>query len=346
MRPFLSVIIPCRNEAPFIAPCLNSILASDYPRDRMEVLVADGLSVDGTLPLLQVIAARDPRLRLLDNPERITPVALNRAIAAARGEIVIRFDAHAVMPPDYLSRCVDLLEHSGADNAGGAIRTVAQSNGPFSAPIAAALGSRFGVGNSRFRTASKNTSARPSDTVFGGCWRREIFSRLGGFNERLARGQDLEFNLRLLRAGGTILLDPSIVCDYYARSSLASFWKHNFTNGAWAILPFALSGVVPVRPRHLVPLAFVLALAGSFLLPFPWSIAVPSVYAALNLAVSAQLAFADRRLRDLALLPIVFAALHLAYGLGSAWGCLRLCAQKLTALPKGTHAIRSHLKKT
>jgi glycosyltransferase involved in cell wall biosynthesis len=328
MKPFVSVIVPCRNEAPFLERCLDSILASDYPPARLEVIVADGRSVDGTGELLNRYAAREPRLRVIDNREVLTPVGLNRAIAAAHGEIVVRFDGHAVMPNDYLRRCVALLESSSADNAGGSIRTLPQTGGLFSGPIAAALGSRFGVGDSAFRTSSKDcsihTGPRPADTVFGGCFRRELFSRIGGFNERLERGQDLEFNLRLRRAGGAVVLDPAIVCDYYARSGLASFWRHNFLNGAWAVLPFARSDIVPVRARHLVPLAFVAALAGSLVLPFPWLIAIPAAYAALCLAASARVALDRRQTTYLALMPIVFLSLHLAYGLGSAWGCLQL----------------------
>jgi glycosyltransferase involved in cell wall biosynthesis len=342
MRPFVSVIVPCRNEALFIERCLDSILGSDYPAGRMEVIVADGMSGDGTRSLLKVLATRDSRLRMIDNPERITPVALNRAIAAARGEILVRFDGHAVMPPDYVRRCVELLESRGADNAGGSIRTVAQSDGPFSGPIMATLGSRFGVGNSPFRTSGGQKGARPADTVFGGCWRREVFSRIGGFNEKLARSQDIEFNLRLRRAGGTILLDPQIVCDYHARADLRSCWLHNFSNGVWAVLPFALSDTVPVRWRHLVPLAFVTSLAASMMLPFPWSIAVLAAYTAANLAASAHAAIAQRRTTYLALMPIAFLSLHLAYGLGSAWGCAQLAADKLIGIRRLKLARRRH----
>lgn len=338
MKPIVSVIVPCRHEAPFIEQCLDSILASDYPSDRMEVIVADGMSVDGTRDLLALRAAGDRRLRILDNPERVTPVALNRAIAASHGEIILRFDAHAVMPPDYIRRCVDLLESSGADNAGGSIRTVPQSDGLYAGPIVAALSSRFGVGNSSFRTRSNEPGARPADTVFGGCWRRELFSRIGGFNERLTRSQDIEFNLRIRRAGGTVLLDSSIVCDYYARATLRSFWRHNFSNGVWAVLPFAFSEIIPVRPRHFVPLLFVSFLALSLLLPFPWSIAAPAVYAVVNVAISLEIALARREPVYLALMPFTFLSLHLAYGLGSAWGCVKLAALKLSELGPKNHA--------
>jgi len=333
MKPLVSVLVPCRNEQAFIERSLDSILGSDYP--RLEVIVADGMSADRTRELLLERASRDPRLRVIDNPERITPSALNRAIAASTGEILLRFDAHAVMPRDYIRRCVELLECSGAQNAGGSIRTLPQSDGPFSEPIVAALSSRFGVGNSAFRTSRSQTGAHEADTVFGGCWRREIFSRIGGFNEKLDRSQDIEFNLRLRRAGLKIVLDPEIVCDYYARADLASFLPHNFSNGVWAVLPFALSDIAPVRARHLIPLAFVISLAVSLLLlPFPWSIAVASAYAVANLAASAGVAIARRRAVYLALMPVAFASLHLAYGLGSAWGFIELAVRKPRAVAR------------
>lgn len=331
----VSVIVPCRNEQTYIERSLNSILGSDYP--HLEVIVADGMSADGTREILRRLAARDSRLRVIDNPEGVTPSALNRAIAASGGEIVVRFDAHAVMLADYIRRCVALLESSGADNAGGSIRTVPQSTGLFSGPIVAALSSRFGVGNSGFRTSSGEKGPRPADTVFGGCWRREIFSRIGGFNEKLDRSQDIEFNLRLRRAGCKIVLDPEIVCDYYARADLASFLPHNFSNGMWAVLPLALSDIAPVCARHLIPLALAISLAVSLLLlPFPWAITVASAYAVANLAASARVSIARRRAAYLALMPIAFASLHLSYGLGSAWGLIRLAVEKPRA------AARSH----
>jgi glycosyltransferase involved in cell wall biosynthesis len=341
MTPFVSVIVPCRNEAVFVGRCLDSILTSDYPPARMEVIVADGRSTDGTLELLTRRAAGEPRLRVIDNPQAITPVALNRAIAASRGEILVRFDAHAVMPSDYLHKCVALLEASGAANVGGTIRTVPQSSGVFSAPIAEALASRFGVGNSCFRTSAGAKGPRPADTVFGGCWRRELFARVGGFNEQLPRSQDIEFNSRLRRAGETILLDPEIVCDYYARSALSSFWSHNFCNGVWAILPFAFSNATPIRPRHCIPLLFVVSLLISILLPFPWKLAVPATYAAANLASSARTALMKRRIGYLALMPVAFATLHLAYGLGSLCGCLQLAARKGRAFLGEKYASRN-----
>ena len=220
MRPLVSVILPCRNEVRFLGACLDSILASDYPPDRLEVLIADGMSSDGTRKLVGNYSREFPYVRLIDNPARVTPVGLNRAIEASQGEIIVRLDAHSTIAPDYVTRAVRHLEQDGADNVGGSMRTVARDRGWFAKSIGVALSSPFGVGNSHFRTSGKSNENGPQwvDTVFGGCWRREIFDRVGKFNERLTRGQDLEFNLRLARAGGKILLAPDMRSYYFALS--------------------------------------------------------------------------------------------------------------------------------
>lgn len=343
-KPFVSVIIPARNEAGFIGRALGSILAGDYPAARMEVIVADGMSTDATRQQIAGHAARDGRVRMIDNPERITPAGLNRAIDAARGEIIARIDAHAAVASDYLSRCVDYLESTGADNVGGAMRTLPQSSGPFSRAIVAALTHRFGVGNSYFRITSAETlEARWVDTVFGGCWRREVFERVGKFNPRLKRSQDMEFSLRLKAAGGKTLLAPEIRTDYYARSDLRSFWRHNFRNGEWAVLPFLYSDVIPVSVRHLAPLLFVTAvIAGAAALRWTaWPLATVAIpYVVLNLAASAHAAWRDRRLALLALMPVVFASLHCGYGLGSLAGIARTIIARPRARIEETQCLQ------
>jgi succinoglycan biosynthesis protein ExoA len=183
------VIVPCRDEQNWVGYCLDSVLASEYPASRMEVVVADGMSRDGTRAIVESYAARDQRVRLIDNPERITPVALNRAVEAARGDIILRLDAHAQIAPEYVRRGVADLDSTGADNVGGAMRTVARDSGPFAEAIRIVLTHQFGVGNSRFRTGSERP--RWVDTVFGGCWRRQVFHKIGKFNERLVRSQDM-----------------------------------------------------------------------------------------------------------------------------------------------------------
>jgi succinoglycan biosynthesis protein ExoA len=327
MIPMVSVIIPCRNEAQSIGRCLDSVLASDYPPERLEVIVADGMSRDGTRKRVDRYAARDRRVRRIDNPARTTSHGLNRAIAAAQGELILRLDAHAGIAPDYIARAVRNLESSEVDCVGGAMRTVASGSGAFAESIRIGLAQPFGVGNAHFRTGS----AKPLfvDTVFGPCWRREVFERIGCFDERLERSQDIEFSGRLRRAGGKILMSPEMQIDYYARATLGGFWRQNWSNGMWAILPFAHVSGIAVRWRHLAPLALVLGLAGSATATawtgIGWlagSVAGP--YIAANLAVSVQAACKESSIALAFRLPVVFASLHLAYGLGSLWGCVRL----------------------
>jgi len=338
MTPLVSVIIPCRDEARYIERCLASVLASEW--DRLEVIVADGMSVDGTRERVDQYAARDRRVRRIDNPARRTPQALNRALAAAQGDFILRLDAHSKIAPDYIARAVRNLETSGADCVGGAMRTVAAGSGAFACAIRIALSHLFGVGNAHFRTSSRNSLEAPRsvDAVFGACWKREVFDRIGGFNERLERSQDIEFSGRLRRAGGKILLSPEMHIDYYARATLDAFWRHNWSNGVWAILPFGCVAGIPVRWRHLAPLALVLALMGSvaagiysgigWLL---WAVAAP--YLAVNLAASVQSAWAERSFGLAFRMPVVFASLHLAYGAGSLWGCVRLAVPFLKPAP-------------
>ncbi len=329
------MIIPCRDEAEFIGRCLDSVLASEYPPDRLEVIVADGMSRDGTRERIAEVAARDPRVRPIDNPGRSTPQALNRAIAAAQGDLILRLDAHAGIAPDYIARAVQNLESSGADCVGGAMRTLAAGPGAFAEPIRIALSNPFGVGNSHFRTGGE--TPRWVDAVFGACWKREVFERIGGFDERLERSQDIELSSRLRRAGGTILMSPQMRIDYYARATLSGFWRRNWSNGVWAILPFAWAPGIAVRWRHLAPLALVLGLAGSAAAGVwtgSWWVggSVAALYAAANLAASICAAWKKRRIALVFLMPPVFASLHLAYGMGSFWGCARLAA--LLAKPK------------
>jgi succinoglycan biosynthesis protein ExoA len=318
MRPFVSIIIPCRNEAASLDRCLSSILASDYPPERLEILVADGMSTDGSRALL---AAHAPRLRMIDNPARITPMALNLAIEGAQGDYILRVDAHSTIEPAYISTLIDFLErHIEAWGAGGGMTTEPESSGLFAQAIVTVLSHRFGVGNSRFRTGVGE--AQPADTAFNCCWRREVFQRVGLFHEQLARSQDIEMSSRIARAGGTLWLVPQAATTYFARTNFLRYLRHNWSNGVWSILPALYLGHLPVSWRHLVPLAFVTALAASLPLGLaPW-IALP--YALANLAASAHAAAQLRRPSLLALLPITFAGLHLAYGAGSLWGAVRL----------------------
>lgn len=331
-RPFVSVVLPVRNEGRRLARCLEAVLAQEYPRDRVEVLVVDGLSADGTRLLAEEYARRDARVRVLENPAKVTPAALNIGVHEARGDIVVRVDGHTLLEPDYLTRCVEVLERTGAACAGGLMR--ATGEGYWGKVVTLVHGSRFGLGGGRFHLSQREEEV---DTVYLGAYRREVFQKVGLFNERLVRNQDIEFNGRLRAAGGRIVLSPAIQSWYYVRDSLGAFLGQNFRNGVWnvAVLhetPWALS------LRHMVPFLFVsilgLALALSVWVPLARAVlgGISLLYGLL--AGGAAIASAVRGgVRCLPGLVITFPALHLAYGLGFAAGLLRFGVPRALVTP-------------
>ncbi len=327
----VSIIIPCRNEREFIGKCLDSVLANDFPKEELEILVVDGMSEDGTREIVAEYAQRYPFIRLIDNPHRVTPYALNIGIAASRGEIVMRIDAHAVYSAEYVRRCVESLILYVADNVGGIRRSIPRDDSLRGKAIAECMSHRFGVGGSRYRYVNL-TEPEAVDVVPFFCCRKEKLLELGGFNERLTRNQDMDFNNRLRRAGGKMLIVPGATCFYYQRTDWTSFLKRAFSDGIWAVLGFAYASHFPVWPRHLVPLAFVsgvvgAALAGVFV-PAAWwlLLAIIGSYLVADLAASIDLARRTRDGRYVFMAPLVFAAFHTMYGLGSLWGCLKLAA--------------------
>jgi glycosyltransferase involved in cell wall biosynthesis len=314
----VSVVVPCRNEARYIASCLDSILANDWPHDQLEVLVVDGMSDDGTRDVVATYAERNGVVRLLDNPRRITPSALNVGILASRGSVIVRMDAHNEYPPYYISRLVGWLERTGADNVGGLWETRPANDAPRSRAIARALSHPFGVGNAHFRLGV--SEPRWADTVPFGCYRREVFGRIGLFDEDLVRNQDDELNARLLRAGGRILLVPDVVSRYHARDSLAKLWRMYWQYGYFKPLVNRKVGAVPSL-RQLVPSAFVVALVGAllFALLVPGGWMLPAGLIGLYLAADlvASMHAGRREGFSVALrLPLVFPVLHFSYGMG------------------------------
>lgn len=327
--PMVSLVVLCRNEAGFIEACLDSLLEGTYPHDRVEAIVVDGMSDDGTLDILSRYAATDSRVRIVANPRRITPVAFNLGIAAARGEIVMPIGAHCVYQPTYIQRLVDEMQRSGADNVGGVCQTVPANGTAVARAIAAAMAHPLGVGNSHFRVGA--TEPRWVDTVPFGCYRTEVFSRIGLFDEELLRNQDDEFNHRLISAGGRILLVPDVSTDYYARDSMrklaAMFWQY----GHYKPLVVRKLGHVPTL-RQLVPPAFVAALVGSALLailPGIWRLPLALLlicYGAVVLLVAIRAA-PRVGVAPAALLIAAIPVIHLAYGSGwlrGAWDFLVL----------------------
>lgn len=327
--PFISVIIPCLNEERFISDCLNSILANDYPKEKLEVLVVDGMSKDKTREIIKKFQTPNVnyQIQLLDNPRVITPAAMNIGIENARSEIIIKMDAHSLYEKDYISKCVEHLMESGADNVGGVLKSIPAKNNPVAKAIAISLSHFFGAGGSYFRTGSKEP--REVDTVAFGCYWKKTFQKIGMFDEKMAQIEDLELNTRLRKAGGKIMLFPDIKASYYPSSdNIISFFKHNFTDGIWAT--FSLKYGLKVSLRHLIPLIFVSGLIGLLILSlfsklflFFFSLSALT-YLLISIFVSFQIANRERDIRIFFVLPIIFASRHIGYGLGSIYGLIKL----------------------
>jgi GT2 family glycosyltransferase len=315
----VSVILPVRDDVSLIGECLDAVLASDYPADRLEVLVVDGMSADGTREAVAARAAEDARLRLVDNPGRTAAAGLNRGVEVAHGEVIVRMDARTRPEPDYVRACVEILERSGASSVGGPQR--ATGTGLVGRAAAVATTSPYGAGDARFRYSERQEEV---DTVYLGAWRRSTLESTGGFDEGLAVNQDYELNHRLRKAGGRVLLSPSIRSTYRIRESLGELagQYYRYGRGKAGMLrrfPDAL------RWRQLAPPALVAGLAASVaILPVaPAAAAIlPGLYAATTVLTSV-LTGIRRDPGTTAVLPVVFATIHLSWGLGFWAGLLR-----------------------
>ncbi|HUI26293.1 MAG TPA: glycosyltransferase family 2 protein [Candidatus Kryptonia bacterium] len=329
--PFVSVMIPMRNEVGSIAVCLESVLAQDYPPERFEVLVVDGASTDGSDALIEQYAQRDRRVRLLHNPHRIVPSALNIAIRAAKGDIVMRVDGHTRIAPDYLRIGVETLQRTSADNVGGPMHAV--GGGVIGDAIALATSSRFGIG-SYFHYGRDEAEV---DTVYLGMYRRAVFDRVGLFDEEMVRNQDDEFNYRLRKAGGRIVLTPAMCSWYQNRRSLTALAKQYAQYGLWKVRVLQ-KHPAQMSVRHFVPPALVHGLVLPLLL-IPWmppvvlvTLAQAAIYVVAVSLVAARIA---RRQGWRLFGPLVatFGTLHLSWGGGFAVGMVRFALRWFAAEP-------------
>lgn len=323
----LSVICPIYNEEKYIARCIDSILCQDYPREDLEVLFVDGMSCDRTREIVQGYIERYSFIRLIDNPRKIVPYAMNLGIRQARGEVILRLDAHAVYAKNYFSALTSRLFSLKADNVGAVCRTDVLHKTAKAMAIREVLSNRFGVGNSTFRTGID--AVKEVDTVPFGCWRREVFDRYGLYDVRLVRNQDIELNKRIIRGGGRIFIVPETYSIYYARETYRALAKNNYANGKWNILTVYYTGQVnSLSIRHFIPLLFVL----SILLPvvFCWVyppllyIAAGSLAAYLLLAACLGIKIAVEKKLGFLHLAAGFLVLHLSYGWGSLAGIAKL----------------------
>jgi succinoglycan biosynthesis protein ExoA len=314
-QPGVSVVIPCRNERNHIEACLRDILAQDSPHGGFEVLVSDGRSDDGTREMLAALARQDTRLRIVDNPGQIVSTGLNAAIKEARGEIIVRLDAHTRYAANYIQSCVQALETTGADNVGGP--WVAHGSGYVSRAIAAAFQCPWVVGGAR---GHDPTFEGEVDTVYLGCWRKSAFEKFGYFDDEFVRNQDDELSLRIIRQGGRIWQSPSIRSCYQPRKSLAALLRQYGQYGYWKVRVIQKHRL-PASWRHLAPAALLLALTSLgamalFARPalMLWFF-VFGAYGVFNLAASV-VAAAQGGITLLPMLPVVIAAYHFGYGYG------------------------------
>jgi glycosyltransferase involved in cell wall biosynthesis len=309
--------MPIRNEGHFIQACLESVFMGDYPLDRLEVIVVDGESTDGTARVVERLGQKWP-VQLISNPKRIVPSAMNLGIAAAQGEYIVRMDGHCTYDPAYVSACIELLQTTGAENVGGAQRPVGKSY--FERGLAAVLSSQFAAGASYW----VRSEHRWVDTVFLGAWKKSTLLKLGGFDEDWVVNQDYELNARLRRSGGRILYSPEIRCDYFVRSGVRPLVRQHFRYGTYRVKTLNRYPET-VNLRHFAPPGLVLlVLAAAVLSPWnPWPLAaVVACYLGATTAVGVVVALKSSWKLTPAttlLLPIV----HLSWGFGFLNGVRR-----------------------
>lgn len=317
----ISVIIPCLNEEKYILGVLDNLVSQDYSKEYMEVFIVDGGSTDQTVTLINKFRSQYSWIHLLVNPERVVPPAMNLGIQRSSGDIVFRLDAHASYPSFYLSRLVHWLEKLDADNVGGMCITKPGSEGPKARAIARALSHPFGVGNSYFRIGV--TEPREVDTVPFGCYKRQVFDKIGLYNLKLIRNQDIELNKRLKNTHGKIFLVPDVYCYYFARDTFDKLAINNYQNGRWVILTAWLTGTFSsLSLRHFIPfffmsylmlLSFLLMWSGYFLFPL-------ILYLVVNAFFSIRVCFQSKDYLNMPAVFMSFLILHLSYGFGSLAG--------------------------
>ncbi len=324
----ISILIPVFQEGDFVNGCMESVLAFHLPEVcEIEVLVIDGMSTDGTRESVEEFVKRDSRIRLVDNPARYQSAALNRAIPRARGDFIMRLDAHSVYPADYLVSCLETAVRTNADNTGGVVTTMTRGNGYQASLVQALITHSFGVGNSGFRTAAPEG---PADTVPYGFFKRSVFERVGLFDERLVRAQDYEMNRRIIAAGAKIWRNPKIEIAYFPQPDFLSFIRKQLIHEApynaymWYLAPYSFA------VRHAITAMFAAGIiAGLLLSPFFQVIRIVflvtvALYIVLAVLSALQQAARYREPRHLFVLPPAFFLYHFLHGLGVIGGLVRL----------------------
>lgn len=316
-----SVVVPIRNEEKYIATCLQSLLRQSIPCDSYEIIVVDGRSSDRSREIVEGIQHDFPNVRCLDNPAAIAPVAMNIGIRDARGKVIIRADGHNFYPPTYIENCIKYLEQTGADNVGGPWLTVPADKTFGARLVAAILSNPFGVGGSRFRTSQADGFV---ETVPFGAFRRELFDRIGLYNEKLVRNQDNELNARILAAGGRIYQTSALQTEYHPVSTFSALLTQIYKTSQWHVFSIR-ENKRSMGFRHLAPAGFVLILLA--LIGMSWLSRRPLIALISFLAVYLLAGFyvAVGRRREwrwgiVYIMPFATLCFHFAYGLGTLAG--------------------------
>jgi glycosyltransferase involved in cell wall biosynthesis len=332
----VSILIPFRNEEKFIENCIDSILNNDYPQEKIEIFLIDGMSTDNSKDIIKKYVEKFSNIFLLENPKLIFPAAVNTGFKASKGELIVILGSHATYSKNYISLCVENSNKYDADNVGGILETIGLNTSIIGTAINCVLSSSFGVGNSTFRTGTNKVTE--VDTVFGGCYKRKVFENIGLFNENLRSTSDMDFNVRLKKSGGKIILDPEIKATYFTRNYFGKFMRNNFRNGYWAIYPLRFLDYLPVSLRHMMPLFFVCGVIGGIILSFLskfFLIIFLSVIAIYMIAAFvASFTFAKKGIFNIILMPFLFLALHLTYGTGSLLAGIKVLFYKIFSSSK------------
>lgn len=327
----ISVICPTYNERQCISQCIESIISSSYEKDKMEVVFIDGMSNDGTRDIITRYMRQYPYIRILDNPHKCAPSALNIGIRATTGDIIIRLDAHAIYPPDYFRILVAYLIKLRADNVGVAIKSLPLNSSLTANAIAIAVSSRFGVGNSYCRIGTDKLME--VDTVPFGCFHRELFDRIGMFDEELTRNQDDEFNARIIKNSGKIFLIPDITLEYYSRDKVSKLARMFYQYGLFKPLVNKKIGK-PTSIRQFFPTAFVLVLLTGIIASYFSKtiliifISIIALYALLAMLFSLKSSFRGKRWKLQFVMPVIFFTIHVSYGWGYLVGIFNILTRK------------------
>jgi len=324
--PPVTIIIPTFNEQSFIERCVMSILSGSYPKADLEILIIDGGSTDKTLEIINSLSERHSSVKVLLNPKKIVPSAVNIGIACASHDYIVWLGAHATYDSNYIRFSIETLLDEKCASVGGVITPVGQSK--TGKAIAAATSSKFGVGNAKYRYATEKQAV---DTVFGGCWKKEDILRIGGVNESWVKNQDYELNCRLRELVGKIILDPRVKCNYFCRESIHGLAKQYFNYGFWRFRTFA-KHPKSLTIRQVAPLVLLMGFIASALIAFidpMLGLLLPSIYISANLLTSLFLSFKHGQLGYILLLPSIFVTLHLCWAVGFAKGLTKSSVAQL-----------------